>query len=52
MEDVLKIANTPLLWIICASTVLITLIQSILYLRLSKKTSEALGILRERCSKL
>lgn len=51
MEETLKIANTPLLWIICAGTVLITLIQSILYLRLSKKTSEALGISRERCSK-
>lgn len=51
MNDVLKIANEFPLWIICAITVLITLVQSVLYLRLSKKTSEKLGITKERCSK-
>ena len=51
MEDVLKIANSSPLWFICAGTVLITLIQSILYLRLSKKTSAVLGISKERCNK-
>lgn len=50
-EDILKIANESILWIICSITVIITLIQAALYIKLSIKTATKLNIPKETCKK-
>ncbi len=39
MEDYLKIANSSTAWILCASTVIITVLQSLLYMRMARRTA-------------
>lgn len=39
MEDYLKIANSGIVWGLCAFTVVIALIQAVLYMRMAKKTA-------------
>lgn len=50
-EEILKIANQPILWPLCAVVVAITLVQALLYTRLANKTAVKLGISKETCSK-
>lgn len=40
MEDYLKIANSGMVWILCAITVAIAALQAVLYMRLAKKTAK------------
>lgn len=48
-EEILKIANSPILWVICGITVAIAVIQALLYMRLARKVSKDIGISQERC---
>ena len=50
-ENIIRIANSPILWVICSITVIITLVQSFLYIRLSLKTAKKLNMPIEKCKK-
>lgn len=48
-ESVLQAANSPIVWGIAIAIVLIVLLQSLLYIRLSFRTADAIGFPREKC---
>ena len=39
MDDYLKIANSGIAWLLCAATVVITVLQAVLYVRMARKTA-------------
>ncbi|OUO93251.1 DUF5058 family protein [Cloacibacillus sp. An23] len=39
MQDYLKIANSGMAWILCSVTIIITVLQAVLYMRMAKKTA-------------
>ncbi len=39
MQDYLKIANSGMAWLLCAATVIITMLQAVLFMRMAKKTA-------------
>ena len=49
-QELLQIANRPIFWILSAFPVIICLLQSIFYIRLSKKTAEKVGLTQEQCN--
>jgi hypothetical protein len=48
-EAVLQAANSWGVWLIAIAIVVIVLIQSLLYIRLSFKTADLIGFPREKC---
>ena len=49
-QELLQIANKPIFWILCSFPVFICLLQSIFYIRLSKKTAKEVGLSQEQCN--
>ena len=39
MDDYLKVANSAIVWVLCSITVIIALLQAILYMRMARKTA-------------
>lgn len=39
MDDYLKIANSGIAWLLCAATVIITVLQAVLYVRMARRTA-------------
>lgn len=50
MPDVVAIANSPIIWVCSALTVLVVVVQSLLYYKLAKKNAAAMGISSEDCA--
>lgn len=46
-----EIINSPLLWVICSITVMVVVVQCILYLRLAGKNAQSMGVSAANCRK-
>ncbi|MEG1837159.1 MAG: DUF5058 family protein [Synergistaceae bacterium] len=44
MSEILAVANLPIVWLLCGVTVVVSLIQALLYTRMAKKTAVEAGI--------
>ncbi|WP_331683492.1 DUF5058 family protein [Peptacetobacter sp.] len=51
MEKILKIANSPTVWVLCSIVVSISLIQAALFMRMAKKTAKEIELPSEVTSK-
>lgn len=50
MQDVVAIANSPIIWVCSALTVMVVVVQSWLYYKLAKKNAAAMGISEADCA--
>lgn len=50
MQDIVQIANSPIVWVCSALTVLVVVVQSLLYYKLAKKNAALMGISEEDCA--
>lgn len=46
-----EIINSPLLWLICSITVLVVVVQGVLYFRLARKNAPLMGVSEENCKR-
>ncbi len=49
--ELLKLANSPVLWLLCSVLVIVAIVQAILFTRLANKTSKAIGMEKKDCKK-
>ncbi|NME65263.1 DUF5058 family protein [Clostridium cadaveris] len=47
----LHIANKPIFWVLCSITVIITIIQAVIFTRLARKTANTIGVPKSTCDK-
>lgn len=50
-ETILHIANKPIFWVLCSITVIITIIQAVIFTRLARKTANTIGVPKSTCDK-
>lgn len=49
-SEILRIANLPIVWVLCSIVVIITLVQAVVFTRLAKKTAVTIGVSKEICN--
>ena len=51
IETILHIANNTIFWVLCSITVIITIIQAVIFTRLARKTANTIGVPKSTCDK-